>query len=204
MTLLTESNKFLQKQRYNLFIDGKLYVDTTNECFVTPDQPCAFKPADLIDHDAVTLIIRDRNGMILIQYHNKYKGITVPVGKVDPGKTIEQTVVEELKEETNLDVTRMKIVGVHECVYRRIVHTLDSEIPHKEVYDIWDFNDVDYFVHVKEYIIEVTVYDETIMKNNEPHKHAWQEWMDVNMVKYEYDHTMRLAALNYAIDENLI
>ena len=204
MTLLIESNKFLQEQRYKLFIDGKLSIDTTNECFVTPDQSCAFKPADLIDHDAVTLIIRDRNDKILIQYHNKYKGITVPVGKVDPGKTIEQTVVEELKEETNLDVTGMKIVGVHECVYRRIVHTLKSKVAPKDVYDSFDFFSENHFVRVKEYIIEVNVYDETLMTNNEPHKHAWQEWMDLNMVKYEYDHTMRLAALNYAICENII
>jgi len=44
-------------------------------------------------------------GIVLIERKNEPKGMALPGGFVDVGKTVENALIREMKEETNLDVT---------------------------------------------------------------------------------------------------
>lgn len=67
----------------------------------------------------VTTIIEFPDGKILLVKRGTavFKGYwALPGGRVDPGETVEQTVVREIKEETGLDVEIVGKIGeYHEC-----------------------------------------------------------------------------------------
>lgn len=52
-------------------------------------------------------------GVVLIKRKNPPYGWALPGGFVDIGETVEQAVVREAKEETNLDFTIEKLVGIY-------------------------------------------------------------------------------------------
>ncbi|MBT7902809.1 NUDIX hydrolase [Candidatus Woesearchaeota archaeon] len=51
--------------------------------------------------------------IILIQRRDYPSGIAIPGGHVDPGESLDDAVVRELREETNLGVKSMKKFGVY-------------------------------------------------------------------------------------------
>ena len=53
---------------------------------------------------AVDIIIRYRDGIVLIERKNFPHGLALPGGFAKYGKRLEQSAIEEAKEETNLDV----------------------------------------------------------------------------------------------------
>jgi 8-oxo-dGTP diphosphatase len=67
------------------------------------------------------------NKILLIKRNTKpFVGYwALPGGRMDPGETIEQTVVREVKEETGLDITIVRIVG--EYVEKGIKDDIDYE-----------------------------------------------------------------------------
>lgn len=54
----------------------------------------------------------DFRGIILIERKNDPKGLALPGGFVDVGERVEDALVREMKEETNLDVKISKLLGV--------------------------------------------------------------------------------------------
>lgn len=52
-------------------------------------------------------------GIVLIERKNPPHGWAIPGGFVDIGETVEQAVVREMKEETSLDVTIERLLGVY-------------------------------------------------------------------------------------------
>ena len=54
----------------------------------------------------------DFRGIILIERKNDPKGLALPGGFVDVGECVEDALVREMKEETNLDVKITKLLGV--------------------------------------------------------------------------------------------
>ncbi|MCW3996507.1 MAG: NUDIX hydrolase [Candidatus Bathyarchaeota archaeon] len=61
-----------------------------------------------------TAIIQFPNTQILLIKRNTrpFKGYwALPGGRMDPGETIEQTIIREVKEETGLDVTIERVIG---------------------------------------------------------------------------------------------
>ncbi|MFH0875505.1 MAG: NUDIX hydrolase [archaeon] len=56
-------------------------------------------------HIAVDLIIKYKEGIVIIERKNPPLGFALPGGFVDYGETLEQAAIREAKEETNLDVT---------------------------------------------------------------------------------------------------
>ncbi len=52
-------------------------------------------------------------GIVLIERKNPPFGVAIPGGFVDVGETVENAVVREMKEETNLDVDIVRLLGVY-------------------------------------------------------------------------------------------
>jgi len=52
-------------------------------------------------------------GIVLIERLNKPHGIALPGGFVDIGETVENALVREMKEETNLDVSIDKLLNIY-------------------------------------------------------------------------------------------
>ena len=65
----------------------------------------------------VDVIIEVANGdsrqIVLIERKNPPHGWALPGGFVDVGETVEQAAVREAKEETNLDVTLIELLGIY-------------------------------------------------------------------------------------------
>ncbi|HSR73312.1 MAG TPA: NUDIX hydrolase, partial [Sulfurovum sp.] len=52
-------------------------------------------------------------GIVLIERNNDPKGLALPGGFVDVGESVEDALVREMKEETNLDVQISRLLGVY-------------------------------------------------------------------------------------------
>lgn len=52
-------------------------------------------------------------GIVLIERKNDPKGLALPGGFVDVGERVEDALVREMKEETHLDVTISRLLGVY-------------------------------------------------------------------------------------------
>lgn len=55
----------------------------------------------------------DLKGIVLIERRNVPLGLALPGGFVDIGECVEDALVREMKEETNLDVNIQRILGVY-------------------------------------------------------------------------------------------
>ena len=61
----------------------------------------------------VDIIIEVDGGIVLIERKNPPHGWAIPGGFVDYGETVEAAAVREAKEETGLDVTLIRLLGVY-------------------------------------------------------------------------------------------
>ena len=52
-------------------------------------------------------------GIVLIERKNEPRGLALPGGFVDIGETVEEALIREMKEETNLDVEILSLVGIY-------------------------------------------------------------------------------------------
>jgi 8-oxo-dGTP pyrophosphatase MutT (NUDIX family) len=59
---------------------------------------------DLKDHKGVSGVIRNKKNQILLLYHNKFNGWTLPMGKVKNGENLYDALCSELNEELGIDV----------------------------------------------------------------------------------------------------
>jgi len=77
-------------------------------------------------------MIRDpRTGKVLVLNRKlSYKGNTFPGGHLEPGEAVVHSVVREIKEETGLDIGRLRFCGVKDWMnasYRYIVFLFSTE-----------------------------------------------------------------------------
>lgn len=61
----------------------------------------------------VGVIIIDNNGRILLEKRTDNAMWGLPGGVVEPGESVKQTAIREVKEETNLDVKIIELIGVY-------------------------------------------------------------------------------------------
>lgn len=116
---------------------------------------------DLKNHKGICCIIWNHNrDKILMQDHVKFNFWTIPVGKVDDGDTLNNTIKKEMKEELNINIKKFKEI-----------------INWKEYY-----NRFDKIIEVHLFLYEIISYQGSI-KNNEPKKHRSFEWMTIDEIK---------------------
>ncbi len=119
-----------------------------------------YNEEDLKDHHAVHAIIKNSRGEVLMQDHVKYGFWTFPIGKAKDGQSPIDGIKEEILEECNIKIEKLKEIITDEITYDR------------------NGNIVTTYIHVYE-IIE---YSGEII-NNEPHKHREQKFVPLEEIK---------------------
>ncbi len=119
-----------------------------------------FNSEDLVDHEAITGVIRRNDDKYLVMFHKKYNFWTFPIGKVKNGQTPETALVEEILEECNLDVLDFDKIITFKNKYER--NSTMVEITN-HVFMVNDFSGE--------------------CKNMEPKKHDNLQWMSLNNLK---------------------
>jgi len=87
-----------------------------------PDAP---KANSLIP--AASAVVVNEDGAILLHRREDTQRWSIPGGAMEPGESIAQTVVREVKEETGLDVEPVSILGVYSNP-RHVVEYGDGEV----------------------------------------------------------------------------
>ncbi len=62
---------------------------------------------------ADVIIYDEEKGIVFIERKNEPLGFALPGGFIDEGESVEEAAIREMKEETNLDVDLLGIVGVY-------------------------------------------------------------------------------------------
>ena len=115
---------------------------------------------DLLDHHAVSAIIKNSEGDILMQDHVKFGFWTIPIGKAKAEQNPVEAIKEEVLEECNLIVEDLKEIAFKEVKYERNGKMVNVQT---HVYE------------ALEYLGE--------LENMEPHKHIEQKFISLNEIK---------------------
>lgn len=95
---------------------------TRIEHYNDPDAP---RPNRLIP--AASAVVADDRGRILLARRTDNQLWTIPGGAMEPGESIAETAVREVKEETGLDVEVVSLVGIYSNP-RHVVEYADGEV----------------------------------------------------------------------------
>jgi 8-oxo-dGTP pyrophosphatase MutT (NUDIX family) len=72
------------------------------------------------------IIVRDERGWILLEKRRDCGLWGLPGGRIEPGESVREAAVREVKEETGLDVKITRLLGVYSEPENRIVTFLDN------------------------------------------------------------------------------
>lgn len=72
----------------------------------------------------MTMVYKDDKILVMDRTKNDWPGLTFPGGHVEDGETLEQAAIREIKEETNLDIFDLELVGVIEWFFIKGVRYL--------------------------------------------------------------------------------
>lgn len=118
-----------------------------------------YKEEDLQDHSSINAVIKNSDGMVLMQDHIKYNMWMIISGKVKSGQGPEEALVEEVFEETGLTVISYKLLKCKPLRYIR------NDAP----------------ISVQIHLYEVIKYNGA-PENMEPHKHRSLKFMDLDEI----------------------
>ncbi len=119
-----------------------------------------YTPGDLVDHVAVSAVIKDVDGKILMFKHKKFGFWTIPIGKAEPGESAYQGMCTEVKEECGITVIKAKEIAKRPYSYSR-----DGKI-----------------VNLIHHLFEVEKYEGKV-RNGEPEKHPSMQFMTVPEIR---------------------
>lgn len=89
------------------------------------EAPNAPRPNRLVR--AASAVVADEDGRILLTRRRNNDLWTIPGGAMEPGETIAQTAVREVKEETGVDVEVVGLVGIYSNP-RHVIEYDDGEV----------------------------------------------------------------------------
>jgi len=95
---------------------------TRIEHYHDPDAP---RPNRLVP--AASAVVADAEGRILLGRRRDNQLWTIPGGAMDPGETITQAAVREVKEETGIEVEVVSLVGIYSDPHH-VVEYADGEV----------------------------------------------------------------------------
>jgi len=124
-------------------------IDVLSDLYKTKYNASDLRPV----HEAISALI-EKDGKILMLDHVKLNFWTIPIGKIELGDTIEQTLKIELKEEVNIIPVKYVKLGQFTKSYMREKTK----------------------VQITSHIFRVNTWRGTV-KNNEPKKHRSIKWM---------------------------
>ncbi|MGM7719585.1 NUDIX hydrolase [uncultured Metabacillus sp.] len=81
-------------------------------------------------YPAVTVIIFDKEGRILLQKRKDVGLWGLPSGHVEPGETVEQAAKREVFEETGLHIEIEKLIGVYSDPSSQVFYYPDGRVVH--------------------------------------------------------------------------
>ena len=125
---------------------------------------------DLLDHHAVSAVIKDADGNILMQDHVKFGFWTIPIGKAKTGQDPVDGIKEEILEECGLIVE-----GLREIAFKEVEYERDEKR-----------------VKVMTHVYEILDYSGEL-ENGEPEKHREQKFIsleDIKKIPYLSDSTI--------------
>jgi len=133
---------------------------------------------DCVDHSCIAAMIKD-NDKILIMDHIKMGCWAVPVGKVKPGDSIENTLHIEMMEELGIEIINYeKIISF---VRPYIINGIHVKVNYN-IFNILEYNG--------------------IIKNLEPHKHRSIKFMVIDDIKkLDRISTATKAVIRYCEDK---
>jgi 8-oxo-dGTP pyrophosphatase MutT (NUDIX family) len=79
---------------------------------------------------AIAVILINREGKVLLQKRSDVKLWGIPSGHVEPGETVEEAAVREVKEETGLNIKITKLIGVYSSPDSQIFYYPDGRVTH--------------------------------------------------------------------------
>ena len=115
---------------------------------------------DLLDHHAVSAIIKNSEGDILMQDHVKFGFWTIPIGKAKAEQDPVEAIKEEVLEECNLIIEDLKEIAFKEVKYERNGKMVKDLI---HTYKILKYSGE--------------------LENKEPHKHTEQKFIPLEEIK---------------------
>lgn len=89
------------------------------------NDPAAPRPNRLIP--AASAVVADGDGRILLARRRDNELWTIPGGAMEPGESISQTAVREVKEETGIDVEVVSLIGIYSNP-NHVVEYSDGEV----------------------------------------------------------------------------
>jgi len=95
---------------------------TRIEHYHDPDAP---RPNRLIP--AASAVVADPDGRILLARRRDNELWTIPGGAMEPGETIAQTAMREVKEETGIEVVVVSLIGIYSDPHH-VVEYADGEV----------------------------------------------------------------------------
>lgn len=128
--------------------------------YIASTENIAFTEEDLAHHHAVSAVIFNEQGEILIQDHTKYGFWTIPIGKVKLGQGPEEAIVVEIMEECGIELLDFKELTVFTKAY-----------PRRGTY-----------TNITAHVFKVNKY-KGVPKNVEPDKHREQVFMPIERVR---------------------
>jgi ADP-ribose pyrophosphatase YjhB (NUDIX family) len=78
----------------------------------------------------IAVIIFDEKKRILLQLRSDVKQWGIPSGNVEPGETIEEAAIREMKEEANVSIQIQKLIGVYSEPQSQLFHYPNGKSVH--------------------------------------------------------------------------